>query len=141
MNIDGVVNGYVLDHIHQGSGMQIYKILQLDKLECSVAIIQNALSEKLGKKDIIKIDEIIELDFDILGYIDPNITVNRVEGGKLKSKVHLSLPATVVDLIKCKNPRCITSSEIGIEHCFKLKNADKKLYRCIYCDAENKEKK
>ena len=116
--------------------MQIYKLLGLGKLDCCVAIIQNADSEKYGKKDIIKVDGNISLDFDILGYIDSNITVNIVKNGELEKKVHLDLPERLSDVIKCKNPRCITSIEQEIPHKFKLVDRKKKVYRCIYCDAE-----
>ena len=134
MNIDGVNTGVVLDHIKAGKSMQIYKLLGLGKLDCCVAIIQNA--EKYGKKDIIKVDGNISLDFDILGYIDSNITVNIVKNGELEKKVHLDLPERLSDVIKCKNPRCITSIEQEIPHKFKLVDRKKKVYRCIYCDAE-----
>ena len=136
MNIDGVNTGVVLDHIKAGKSMQIYKLLGLGKLYCCVAIIQNADSEKYGKKDIIKVDGNISLDFDILGYIDSNITVNIVKNGELEKKVHLDLPERLSDVIKCKNPRCITSIEQEIPHKFKLVDRKKKVYRCIYCDAE-----
>ncbi|ETJ99676.1 aspartate carbamoyltransferase regulatory chain, allosteric domain / aspartate carbamoyltransferase regulatory chain, metal-binding domain multi-domain protein [Eubacterium nodatum ATCC 33099] len=136
MNIDGVNTGVVLDHIKAGKSMQIYKLLGLGKLDCCVAIIQNADSEKYGKKDIIKVDGNISLDFDILGYIDSNITVNIVKNGELEKKVHLDLPERLSDVIKCKNPRCITSIEQEIPHKFKLVDRKKKVYRCIYCDAE-----
>ena len=136
MNIDGVNTGVVLDHIKAGKSMQIYKLLGLGKLDCCVAIIQNADSEKYGKKDIIKVDGNISLDFDILGYIDSNITVNIVKNCELEKKVHLDLPERLSDVIKCKNPRCITSIEQEIPHKFKLVDRKKKVYRCIYCDAE-----
>ncbi|MEG2110907.1 MAG: aspartate carbamoyltransferase regulatory subunit, partial [Anaerovoracaceae bacterium] len=136
MNIDGVNNGIVLDHIQAGKSMEIYKLLKLDKLDCSVAVIQNVPSTKYGKKDIIKIDENIQLDFDVLGYIDSNLTVNRVVDGHLTDKVHLALPDTLTNVIKCKNPRCITSVEQEIVHTFKLVDKEKKIYRCAYCDAE-----
>ncbi|MDY2959484.1 MAG: aspartate carbamoyltransferase regulatory subunit [Hornefia sp.] len=136
MNIDGVHTGVVLDHIQAGKSMRIYELLGLGKLKCCVAIIQNADSEKYGKKDIIKVDGDIDLDFDILGYIDSNITVNIVREGKLEKKVHLDLPESLSNVIKCKNPRCITSIEQEIPHKFKLVNKEKKVYRCIYCDAE-----
>ncbi|MBQ1352403.1 MAG: aspartate carbamoyltransferase regulatory subunit [Firmicutes bacterium] len=138
MNVDGVNNGIVLDHIHAGKSMEIYRILRLDKLTCSVAVIQNVSSEKYGKKDIIKIDENIDINLDVLGYIDPNITVNRVIDGKLSKKEHLELPEVVTDIIKCKNPRCITSVEQEIVHKFRLADREKRIYRCIYCDAEHK---
>jgi aspartate carbamoyltransferase regulatory subunit len=136
MNIDGVNTGIVLDHIKAGKSMQIYELLGLEKLDCCVAIIQNADSSKYGKKDIIKIDGKIDLDFDILGYVDNNITVNVVKDGKLEKKVRLDLPETLTNVIKCKNPRCITSVEQEIEHKFKLVDKEHKVYRCVYCDAE-----
>ena len=140
MNIDGVKNGIVLDHIKSGKSMEIYKFLKLKKLNCAVAIIQNVPSSKYGKKDIIKIDENIDLDLDVLGYIDPNITVNRVVDGALTAKENLKLPSKLTNVITCKNPRCITSVEQEIKQVFKLANAEKKTYRCMYCDAEHKGK-
>ena len=140
MNIDGVKTGIVLDHIKAGKSMQIYELLGLDKINNCVAIIQNADSAKYGKKDIIKIDQIIDLDFDVLGYVDSNITVNIVKDGKLERKHHMELPQTLKNVVKCKNPRCITSVEQGILHTFKLVDRENKVYRCIYCDAEHKVK-
>ena len=140
MNIDGVNTGIVLDHIKAGKSMQIYELLGLDKINNCVAIIQNADSAKYGKKDIIKIDQIIDLDFDVLGYIDSNITVNIVKDGKLERKHHMELPQTLKNVVKCKNPRCITSVEEEIVHTFKLVDKENKVYRCIYCDAEHKVK-
>lgn len=137
MNIDGVKTGIVLDHIKAGKSMEIYELLGLDKIDNCVAIIQNANSEKYGKKDIIKIDEIIDLDFDVLGYIDSNITVNIIVDGKLERKHHMELPNILKNVTKCKNPRCITSVEQEIVHTFKLVDKEKKIYRCIYCDAEH----
>ena len=138
MNIDGVSSGIVLDHIKAGKSMQIYELLKLEKLNNCVAVIQNADSSKYGKKDIIKIDQLIDLDLDVLGYIDSNITVNIVKDGKLYEKKRLELPETLTNVIKCKNPRCITSIEQEIVQKFKLVNKDKKVYRCAYCDAEHK---
>ena len=138
MNIDGVNTGIVLDHINAGKSMTIYNLLRLDKLDCSVAIIQNAKSVKYGHKDIIKIDKIIDLDFDMLGYVDPNITVNIVKDGKLFEKKHLQLPDHLVNVISCKNPRCITSTERGIPQRFRLDDKEKRVYRCEYCDTEYK---
>ncbi len=140
MNIDGVKTGIVLDHIKAGKSMQIYELLGLDKINNCVAIIQNADSGKYGKKDIIKIDQIIDLDYDVLGYIDSNITVNIVKDGKLERKHHMELPQTLKNVVKCKNPRCITSVEQEIVHTFKLVDKENKVYRCIYCDAEHKVK-
>lgn len=138
MNIDGVKTGIVLDHIKAGKSMQIYELLKLDKLDNCVAIIQNASSGKYGKKDIIKIDQLMDLDFDVLGYVDSNITVNIVKDGKLAEKKHLELPETLTNVIKCKNPRCITSIEQEIVQKFKLVDKEKQVYRCAYCDAEHK---
>ena len=140
MNIDGVKNGIVLDHIKAGKSMMAYKLLGLDKIKSCVAIIQNADSSKYGKKDIIKIDELIDLDYDVLGYIDSNITVNIVKDGKMVEKKHMELPQELRNVVKCKNPRCITSVEQEIVQIFRLKNAEKKVYRCAYCDAEHKVK-
>ena len=140
MNIDGVKNGIVLDHIQAGKSMMIYELLGLDKVDNCVAVIQNASSEKYGKKDIIKIDDRIDIDLDILGYIDSNITVNLVKDGKLEKKLHLELPQTLKNVIKCKNPCCITTTEQEIVHTFRLVDPAKKAYRCIYCDAEHREK-
>ena len=140
MNVDGVSTGIVLDHIQAGKSMEIYKLLKLDELDSSVAIIQNAASTKYGKKDIIKIDERIELDMDVLGYVDPNITINLVRDGQLEVKTHLELPQTLVNVLECKNPRCITSVEQGAKQRFYLANKEKKIYRCAYCDVEHENK-
>ena len=134
MNIDSIQNGVVLDHIQAGKSMEIYKHLQLDQLDCSVAIIKNVRSGRMGKKDIIKIDTLLDLDLDILGYLDPGITVNIIRDGKVAERRHLRLPERVVGVIKCKNPRCITSVEQEIVHEFKLTDPTKKVYRCIYCE-------
>ena len=141
MNIDGVTTGIVLDHIQAGKSMEIYKLLELDQLECSVAIIQNAVSTKYGRKDIIKIDEQIERDFDALGYIDPNITVNLVKDGKLEKKEHLELPQILTNVLTCKNPRCITTEERGVAQRFYLADKEKRAYRCAYCDVEHTDHK
>ena len=141
MIINPITDGIVLDHIKAGKAMELYHILGLDELECAVAIIKNAKSNVMGKKDIIKIDQLIELDLDVLGYIDSNITVNIVKDEKLAEKKHLELPEKLENVIKCKNPRCITSVEQEIVHTFKLVDREKKIYRCAYCDAEYKEKK
>ena len=140
MNIDGVRNGIVLDHIQAGKGMRIYTLLGLDKLGCTVAIIQNAVSTKYGRKDIIKVDGLIDLDLDMLGYIDENITVDIIEDGRLSKKLHVDLPATLHNVIACHNPRCITSIEQGVEQEFYLADREKKVYRCRYCDTEYREK-
>ncbi len=134
MNIDGVNNGIVLDHIKAGESMLVYDYLKLGRLKCCVAIIQNCQSKKMGLKDIVKIDELIDIDLDVLGYIDPHITVNYVKDGKLLKKRHLALPETLTNVIKCKNPRCITSTEQELPHVFKLIDREKQIYRCAYCD-------
>lgn len=134
MNIDSIKNGIVLDHIKSGGSMKIYSLLELDKLDCSVAIIKNVQSKKMGRKDMIKIDSEMDVDLDILGFIDPEITVNIIENCSLKEKKSLKLPLQVKNVIKCKNPRCITSSESDIPHVFALSDAKTKLYRCIYCE-------
>ena len=136
MIIGQIKDGIVLDHITAGRGMEIYNILGLDKLDCTVAIVKNADSVKMGEKDIIKIATKLDLDLDVLGYIDPGITVNHIEDGKRAKQEKLSLPKTVTDIIKCKNPRCITSCEQELKHEFRLVNAEKQTYRCIYCDSE-----
>ena len=140
LNVGALREGYVLDHIKAGKSMMIYQLLHLDKIDNTVAIIQNATSAKYGRKDIIKIDQLIDLDFDVLGYIDSNITVNIVKDGKLVDKKHLELPEKLDDVIFCKNPRCITSVEQEIVHSFRLTDRENKIYRCAYCDAEHKVK-
>ena len=136
MIIGQIKDGLVLDHITAGKAMTIYNILKLDELDCTVAMIKNADSPKLGKKDIIKISTL--LDLDVLGYLDPGITVNVIRDGKVAERRKLALPERVVGVIKCKNPRCITSVEQEIVHEFKLTDASKKVYRCIYCEHEAK---
>ena len=136
MIIGQIKDGIVLDHITAGRGMEIYKILGLDKLDCTVAMIKNAESPKMGKKDIIKVGQVIDLDFDILGYIDPGITVNIIQNGELVKREHLNLPERIREIIKCKNPRCITSTEQELVQEFRLTDREKKIYRCIYCEHE-----
>ena len=140
MNIDSIQNGVVLDHIQAGKSMEIYQYLHLDQLDCSVAIIKNARSGHMERKDIIKIDSPVELDLDVLGYIDPNITVNIIRDGKLVEKKHLELPEKLVNVLHCKNPRCITVSETQLDAIFKLSNRDRRIYRCAYCDTEYRRK-
>ena len=140
MNIDSIKRGIVLDHIRAGRSMEIYKYLHLDELECSVAIIKNVKSNAMGRKDIIKIDEDITIDLDVLGYIDPGITVNIIEDGRIAEKKHLELPQRLVNVIRCKNPRCITSVEPGIDQIFRLVDPERRIYRCAYCDTEYSEK-
>lgn len=138
MKIDAIKNGIVIDHIEAGKGMEIYNFLNLDELDCSVALIRNVFSKKTGRKDIIKIDSALDLDLDVLGYIAPEVTVNIIKDGKTVNKFKLTLPDMVKNVIKCKNPRCITSVEQGIEHEFKLVDKEKRIYRCIYCESKAK---
>lgn len=135
MKIDSLTNGIVLDHIKAGRSMEIYNDLGLDKLDCSVAIIKNVKSQKMGKKDIIKIADNFEINLDVLGYIDPNITVCIIEDGKTIEKRQVELPEKIVNIVKCKNPRCITSMEQEIDHVFRLTDREKQVYRCAYCEA------
>lgn len=134
MKLGSVTNGIVIDHIQQGKAMEIYNMLSLDELECSVAILKNVPSNKMGKKDIIKIDRDIDINFDVLGYISPNITIDVIRNGEVCEKKHIDLPEKLDDIIKCKNPRCITSTEQEIHHIFKLTDHKNGIYRCIYCD-------
>ena len=134
MIIGQIKDGIVLDHITAGKAMEIYNILKLGELDCTVALIKNADSPKLGKKDIIKVGTLLDLDLDVLGYLDPGITVNVIRDSKVAERRHLALPERVVGVIKCKNPRCITSVEQEIVHEFKLTDREKKVYRCIYCE-------
>ena len=138
MVIDAISNGIVLDHIKAGRSMELYHILNLDKRQCSVAVLKNVTSRKMGRKDIIKIDEIIDLNFDVLGYVDPGITVSIVRDGKLDRKFSVELPERVVNVIRCKNPRCITSTEQELPQIFKLTDRENRVYRCIYCESRAK---
>jgi len=138
MNINEIQDGYVIDHIHAGRAMRIYRYLELGKLDCSVAIIKNARSKRMGRKDIIKIDELIPLNLEIISYIDPGATVNTIQDGKLIKKQRLTIPQRVKNVLKCKNPRCITQTEQEIQHIFVLADPDKNLYRCYYCDTIHK---
>ena len=136
MKIDPIKNGIVLDHIEAGKGMEVYNFLGLDELNCTVALIKNVPSKKTGKKDIIKIDADIVIDLDVLGYIAPEVTVNTIKDGKTIEKKRLELPETIKNVIKCKNPRCITSVEQDVDHVFKLIDKEKRVYRCIYCESK-----
>ncbi|HAD23742.1 aspartate carbamoyltransferase regulatory subunit [Kandleria vitulina] len=136
MKVDSIVNGIVLDHITAGKVMEVYDALKLDKLDCTVAILKNVSSNKMGKKDILKIDNDFDIDLDVLGYIDHNITVSYIKDGKTVEKKHLALPERIINVEKCKNPRCITSVERGLDQEFYLANREKKIYRCIYCDTK-----
>jgi aspartate carbamoyltransferase regulatory subunit len=141
MNIDSIQNGVVLDHIKAGKSMDIYKYLKLNELDCSVAIIKNVRSGRMGKKDIIKIDSPTEVDLDVLGYIDPHITVNVIRNGERVAKKHLALPKRLVNVIHCKNPRCITVAEPQLDAIFDLSELDgQPVYRCAYCDTEEQRK-
>ena len=141
MNIDSIQNGVVLDHIQAGKSMDIYKYLHLDRLDCSVAIIKNVRSGRMGKKDIIKIDTPLELDLDVLGYIDANITVNVIRDGVRVEKTHLELPQKLVNIIRCKNPRCITVAEPQLDAIFLLSDPARHTYRCAYCDTAKDRKR
>jgi len=137
MKIDSIVNGIVIDHIAAGRGMQLYKLLGLDKLEgCSVAIIMNVQSKKMGRKDIIKVDANIDLDLDAIGYVDPNATVNIIKNGTLVEKKDIGLPEKLVNIIRCKNPRCITTTEQELTQFFVLTDRQQGVYRCRYCETK-----
>ena len=138
MVIDSIKNGIVIDHIQSGRSMELYRLLNLDRLKCSVAIIKNAPSDKMGRKDIIKIDEVLDVDLDMLGYIDPGATINIIRDGVLVEKRHLELPEQVENVIFCKNPRCIVTAEREIKHIFRLADRERGIYRCIYCETEGK---
>ncbi|MBR2447446.1 MAG: aspartate carbamoyltransferase regulatory subunit [Clostridia bacterium] len=138
MTVDEIKNGIVIDHITAGLGMKIYTLLKLENLACSVALINNADSRKMGKKDIIKIDDNIELDTDILGYIDPDITVNIIKDGKTQEKKRIALPEKLTNVITCKNPRCISTTEQELPQIFKLTDKENRVYRCLYCESKAK---
>ncbi|MCR5293693.1 MAG: aspartate carbamoyltransferase regulatory subunit [Lachnospiraceae bacterium] len=142
LSIGALEEGFVLDHIKAGNAMTIYRDLKLGKLDCTVAIIKNASSDKMGRKDIIKVACPIDyLDLDVLGYIDHNITVNVIKDNKIIEKKRLALPKRIVNVIRCKNPRCITSIEQGLDHIFYLADEKSELYRCLYCDTRYSGKK
>ena len=137
MKIDSIQNGIVLDHITAGYGMKIYHDLKLEKLECSIALLQNVKSSKMGKKDIIKIDASnYDINLDVIGYIDPNITVSYIKDGVTIEKKKVDLPTKLINIKKCKNPRCITAAEPNVNHIFKLTDPVRRVYRCIYCEAD-----
>ena len=140
LNIDSIQNGIVIDHIQAGKGMRIYELLELDKLDCCVALIKNARSSKLGRKDIIKIEGDLAINFDVLGFIDNNITVCTIKNGELVKKENIVLPRRLKNVVKCKNPRCITTVEPSLDQVFRLTDRARRIYRCIYCDAERKPK-
>lgn len=136
MVIDAIKNGIVIDHIAAGKAMELYQILGLGELDCTVAILKNVVSGKLGKKDIIKIDQNLDLDWDLIGYVDPNITVNIIVDGVRVEKRQLKLPETITNVIRCRNPRCITSVEQELPQVFKLRDREKRVYRCLYCETQ-----
>ena len=138
MILGKIEDGIVLDHIKAGEGMTLYKILGLDSLDCQVALIKNAESKKMGRKDILKIDQLIDVNLDAIGYVDPGITVNIIKNGKLVKRTHIDPPEEIVDIIKCKNPRCITTTEQELQHVFKLTDRENGVYRCIYCESKAK---
>lgn len=136
MIIGSIVNGIVIDHIPAGRGMELYRYLKLDDMECEVALIKNAVSQKYGRKDILKVNEVIDLDYDVLGCIAPQITVDIIKNGERVEKLHPKLPETISGVLRCKNPRCITSIEQELGHVFYLADREKGVYRCRYCDTK-----
>ena len=138
MNIDSIKNGIVIDHITAGKGMELYKLLGLDSLDCSVAIIKNVSSRKMGKKDIIKIDSDFDVDTDILGFVDPDVTVNIIKDGKTAEKKTIGLPERLTNVLVCKNPRCISATEQELPQIFKLTDRQRRIYRCLYCETKAK---
>ena len=136
MNIDSIVNGVVIDHITAGRAMRLYQLLGLDEVDCSVAILKNVVSHKLGRKDIIKIDAEMPLDLDVIGYVDPQATVNIIKDGALVEKRIIGKPLRLTNVIRCKNPRCITSVEQELPHVFCLTDAENGVYRCLYCETK-----
>ena len=136
MNIDSIQNGVVIDHITVGLSMKLYELLDLASLDTSIALIKNVASKKMGKKDIIKIDADVLLNFDVIGFVDPDATVNIIKDGVLVDKLRIAMPQILTNVIKCKNPRCITSCEQELDHIFKLTDKENKVYRCIYCETK-----
>ncbi len=136
MNIDSIKNGIVIDHITAGKSMKIYHLLGLDKLECSVALIRNVTSRKMGKKDIIKVDYDLEIDTDVLGYVDPDATINVIKDGIIVEKKTIELPEKLTNVVFCKNPRCICTTEQELPHVFTLTDRENRVYRCLYCEAK-----
>ena len=138
MRIGAIENGIVIDHITAGKGLELYHLLKLDNLDCAVAIIKNAASKKMGRKDIIKVGASIDVDMDILGYVDPNATVAIIRNGELVEKKTIELPLELRNVLVCKNPRCITSTEQELPQVFLLRDREKRVYRCMYCEAKSK---
>ena len=140
MHVDSIYNGIVIDHITAGKAMLLYNLLGLEEKDCSVAIIKNVASDKMGKKDIIKIDADISVNMDILGYVDPGVTVNIIKNGETVEKKSISLPQKLVNVLTCKNPRCITSTEQELAQIFNLTDEKNRVYRCAYCEVKFEEK-
>ena len=138
MIIGQIKDGIVLDHITAGKGMTLYNFLGLDKLDCQVALIKNAESVKMGRKDIIKIDRVIDINLDALGYLDPGVTVNIIKDGKLAKRHNIDIPERIENVIKCKNPRCFTTVEQELPLIFVLKDRENRIYRCLYCESKAK---
>lgn len=136
MNIDAIRDGIVIDHITAGRGMRVYELLHLDELDCSVAIIKNVSSRKMGRKDIIKVDADIPLDLNVIGFVDPGATVNVIRHGERAEKLTMDMPEQLCNVIFCKNPRCITTTEQELDHVFRLTDREHKVYRCLYCEAK-----
>ncbi len=136
MNIDSIQNGIVIDHISAGRGMKLYELLGLEKLDCSVAIIKNVHSDKMGKKDIIKIDAAIPVNLDVIGYVDPGVTVDVIRDGVLVEKRRIKMPQRLTNVLYCKNPRCICAVEQELDHVFLLTDRKNKVYRCLYCETK-----
>lgn len=137
MKVDSIRNGVVIDHITAGKGMRLYDLLGLDAMDCSVAIIKNVTSKKMGKKDIIKIDADIPVNLDVVGFVDPGATVNLIREGVLVEKKAMELPEELVNVIRCKNPRCISTCEQELKQVFRLTDRDNKVYRCLYCETKH----
>ena len=136
MTVDSIQNGTVIDHIAAGYGMKLYQILGLDRLDCTVALLKNVSSVKYGRKDIIKIDREMEVNLDAVGFVDPNATIVLIRDGKIIEKKKIDLPETLTDIIKCKNPRCISQTEQEIKHVFRLTDRENHIYRCLYCETK-----
>lgn len=136
MNIDSIKNGIVIDHITAGKAMKIYDLLGLNKLECSVALIRNVTSKKMGKKDIIKVDYDLDIDTDVLGYIDPDATINVIKNGVIVDKKTIELPEKLTNVVFCKNPRCICTTEQELPSIFTLTDRENRVYRCLYCETK-----
>ncbi len=138
MKVDEIKTGFVIDHIESGMGMRLYELLGLSSLDCPIAIIMNAPSRKMGKKDIIKIDADIQINLEVIGFVDPQATVNVIRDGVLVEKKTIKAPETLTNVLKCTNPRCITSTEQDLPHVFKLTGGGERIYRCAYCEAKQK---